>query len=292
MIKRLFLALCLGTALGQSACANEAEPTTAEPVFQAPDSSWRDLDPENTLYIDTDHGRIVVELYPEIAPIHVERIKTLAQQSFYDNIVFHRVIKDFMNQTGDPKGDGTGDSSLPDIKGEFTFRRGPEMDVAVFSETKSKIGTGNLSTGFYRALPVATKPIGQAFATKDGKVDAYGLHCKGVTSMARTEDPNSANSQIFLMRDEASHLDAQYSIWGATVMGHENLTKIKVGAVGEDDDFIPDAMNKVRIAADLPQDQQLKIQALRTDSPEFKTYLTANQGKEICDVSVPTRIKN
>jgi len=91
--------------------------------------------------------------------------------------------------------------------------------------------------------------------TKDGKVAAFGLHCKGVTSMARTSDPNSANSQFFLMRDIAQHLDAQYSIWGNTVSGHEHLTKIKVGSKGEDPNFIPDVMKKVRLAADVPRNQ-------------------------------------
>ena len=276
-----------------------AATTVAANSLMAPDEAWRDLDPENTLYVDTDYGRIIVELYPEIAPIHVERIKTLTRQSFYDMINFHRVIEDFMNQTGDPKGDGTGDSSLPDIQAEFTFRRGDNMPVTLFSMRPKDVRNpraGQVDVGFYKALPVATEPIGQSILTKDGKVKAYGLHCKGVTSMARTGDPNSANSQFFLMRAIAPHLDAQYSIWGSTVYGREQLTMFKVGSKSDDDSFVPDKMNKVRIAADVPESDRVNLQVLRTNSPAFKAYLKKYKKpdgnyEDICDVEIPTRLK-
>ena len=77
-------------------------------------------DPENTLYLDTDHGRVVIELYPDLAPKHVERIKELTREGFYDGIVFHRVIDDFMAQTGDPTGTGRGGSEKPDLPAEFS----------------------------------------------------------------------------------------------------------------------------------------------------------------------------
>uniref|UniRef100_UPI0038F6740C peptidylprolyl isomerase n=1 Tax=Streptomyces niveiscabiei TaxID=164115 RepID=UPI0038F6740C len=78
------------------------------------------LDPENTLVMETTKGRVVIKLRPDLAPNHVERIKLLAREGFYDGIVFHRVIDGFMAQTGDPKGDGTGGSDLPNIPAEFT----------------------------------------------------------------------------------------------------------------------------------------------------------------------------
>ena len=75
---------------------------------------------ENLLNIETKYGKIVIELLPEIAPKHVERIKILTRRGFYDNVVFHRVIEGFMAQTGDPTGTGTGGSDLPDLKAEFS----------------------------------------------------------------------------------------------------------------------------------------------------------------------------
>jgi len=304
MIKRFALALLTTVALSTSACAAEEQFTperliteakaTVHTGFNAPNEAWRELDPENTLYIDLEYGRVVLELYPEIAPIHVERIKTLARQGFYDFITFHRVIEGFMNQTGDPKGDGTGDSDLPDITAEFTFRRNAEMPVTIVGARPS--GQGDIGVGFYKALPVATQPTTQASFTKDGKVAAFGLHCKGVTSMARTSNPNSANSQFFLMRDTSPHLDSQYSIWGNTVLGHEHLTKIKVGSKGENPNFVPDVMKKVQIAADVPVAERVNVQVLKTDSPAFKNYLRTQKNAEgnypdICDIQVPSRIK-
>lgn len=85
------------------------------------------LDKENILYIDLKSGRVAIQLRPDLAPNHVARIKKLAREGFYDDIVFHRVIEGFMAQTGDPKGNGTGGSKYPDLKGEFSqepFRRG------------------------------------------------------------------------------------------------------------------------------------------------------------------------
>ena len=77
------------------------------------------LDPENTLYLETKHGRVVIKLRPDLAPKHVERIKKLTREKFYDGIVFHRVIEGFMAQTGDPLGNGTGGSKYPDVEAEF-----------------------------------------------------------------------------------------------------------------------------------------------------------------------------
>ncbi len=304
MIRKISVAALLTAALATSACAAEEQAPvettvqTASAVvtagFTAPDEAWRDLDPENTLYIDVDYGRFIVELYPEIAPLHVAQIKTLARQGFYDFISFHRVIKDFMNQTGDPKGDGTGNSELPDIQGEFTFRRPASMPVTLVGARQG--AQGEIGVGFYKALPVATQPSSQAMLTKDGKVAAFGLHCKGVTSMARGPGENSANSQFFLMRAIYPSLDTKYSIWGNTVMGREHLTKIKVGAKGDDPSFVPDKMNKVQVAADVPEAERMNVQVLKTGSPAFQNYLKTQKKADgtypdICDMAVPSRIK-
>jgi len=303
MSYRIFWPLAFSVALVGNACAAEQSDTkiteitavagATATVFAAPDEAWRTVDPENLLLIDTKYGEIGVELFPEIAPKHVAQIKALTKQGFYDNVTFHRVIENFMNQTGDgTNGDGTGDSELPDIPAEFTFKRGTDMPFTLV--TARKAGEGEIGVGFYKNLPIASQPTSQAMFTKDGKVNAFGLHCKGVTSMARTNDPNSANSQFFLMRAEYSSLDTQYSIWGNTVMGYDLLEKPKVGVIGEVPGWVPDRMTDVNIASDVPAEDRPTVQVLRTDSPAFANWLKTQKKPDgsfpdVCDLSVPTR---
>lgn len=154
---------------------------------------------ENLLYIDLKYGRVVIEMLPEIAPKHVERIKTLARQKFYDGIVFHRVIDGFMAQTGDPSGTGMGGSKLPDLKAEFS-----------------------------------DEP-----------------HIRGAVSMARATNPNSANSQFFIVTHDSRFLDNQYSVWGRVIKGMEFVDQIKKGASGSGKVNNPDSMIKVRVASDV-----------------------------------------
>jgi peptidylprolyl isomerase len=155
-------------------------------------------DLENILYIDLKSGRIVIEMLPKIAPKHVERIKTLARQKFYDGIVFHRVIDGFMAQTGDPTGTGMGGSKLPDLKAEFS-----------------------------------DEP-----------------HIIGAVSMARATNPDSGNSQFFIVTKDSRFLDNQYTVWGRVIKGMELVDKLKKGSGRDGKVQDPDAMVKVRVAAD------------------------------------------
>jgi peptidylprolyl isomerase len=98
-------------------------------------------DPNNLLNIDTKYGRVVIELLPQVAPKHVERIKILAARGFYDNVPFHRVIEGFMAQTGDPTGTGTGSSDLPDLKAEFSDE--PHIKGAVSMARASSPNSAN-----------------------------------------------------------------------------------------------------------------------------------------------------
>jgi cyclophilin family peptidyl-prolyl cis-trans isomerase len=152
-------------------------------------------DPENTLVMDTTQGKVVIALRPDLAPKHVERIKALARDGFYDGIVFHRVIEGFMAQTGCPHGTGTGGSKLGNLDAEFN------------------------------AEP----------------------HVRGVCSMARAQNPNSANSQFFICFDDARFLDKQYTVWGKVIEGMDNVDKIKRGEPVQN----PDKIKSLKVAADV-----------------------------------------
>lgn len=151
-------------------------------------------DPENTLLLEITHGSVVIELYPDLAPEHVNRIKELAREGFYDGIVFHRVIDGFMAQTGDPTGTGMGGSDKPDLKAEFSNAN----------------------------------------------------HGRGACSMARSQNPNSANSQFFIVFDDAGFLNKQYTVWGQVIEGMENVDKIKRGEPVQN----PDTIVSMKVAAD------------------------------------------
>src|SRR6185437_6662254 len=102
-----------GGAVAMGAISLKPRSTQAQPV----------LAPENTIYLDLKQGQVVIQMFPDLAPKHVERIKTLAREGFYDGTPFHRVIEGFMAQGGDPTGTGTGGSKLPDLPAEFTNKR-------------------------------------------------------------------------------------------------------------------------------------------------------------------------
>jgi cyclophilin family peptidyl-prolyl cis-trans isomerase len=156
--------------------------------------------PENTLLLETKDGTVTIELLPDLAPLHVERIRTLAAQGFYDNTPFHRVIEGFMAQGGDPTGTGTGGSPMADLPAEFS-------------------------------------PPGKA------------RFVRGTCGMARTANPNSANSQFFIMFAPASSLDGQYTIWGRVVSGMDAVDKIKRGAGSNGMVREPDRVVSMRMAA-------------------------------------------
>ena len=274
------------------AAADVAMPETPPPPpppLPAVVGEWRTVPAEDLMVIDTTQGRILIELLPEIAPLHVERMKRLTRMGFYDNIVWHRVIDLFMAQTGDPLGTGDGQSPYPDLKAEFTFRRGPEMPFATVATP------AGAAIGFYRSLPIQTQPDAMMATTADGKVHGWGLYCPGVAGMARDEGNDTANSQFFVMRQPYPSLDKRYTIWGNAVAGLDVVRAIKVGEGAGGIVPEPDRMTRVRIAADLPEAERPIVQILDTASPRFRTLAEetrAARGADfsMCDIALPVQV--
>jgi cyclophilin family peptidyl-prolyl cis-trans isomerase len=152
-----------------------------------------ELDPENTIILETTKGKATIALRPDLAPNHVARIKELAREGFYDGTPFHRVIDGFMAQGGDPTGTGTGGSGKK-LKAEFNA----------------------------------------------------GKHVRGTCSMARAQNPDSADSQFFICFDDASFLNGQYTVWGEVVDGMDNIDQIKRGEPVKD----PDKIVSMKVMAD------------------------------------------
>ena len=275
------LALLVATPLA----AQTRRPAAPAPSPVASASDYRAVDPENVLMIETTKGRILVELAPEAAPGHVERIKQLTREKVYDGLVFHRVIDQFMAQTGDPLGTGEGQSNHPDLKGEFTFRRDAAVPFAAVANLPGQ------TLGFVRSLPIATQPDLQMMITADKKVAAWGLYCPGVAGMARGEANDSANSQFFLMRQPYPSLEKRYTVWGRVIDGLPVVRAIKVGEPVVD----PDKMIRVRVLADVPAAERPSVRVMDTRGPAFRALVErtrAAKGADFspCDIEVPAQV--
>jgi cyclophilin family peptidyl-prolyl cis-trans isomerase len=268
--------------------------TVAASASHAQDAEvWRDVAPENLWVIDTTKGRVLVELAPDVAPRSVERIQTLTRQGFYQNHAFHRVIRNFMAQTGDPTGTGAGGSELPDVAGEFSFRRGRRPG---FIETPT--GRDDRATfGLYGSIPVRTQPDAQMFVTADNRVDAMGYFCPGVAGMARSSSPDSANSQFFFMTAYRSNLNGQYTPFGRVLEGLDVVESLKVGSDEQDGAVTdPDRMLNARLAADMPEAERPRAQVLDARSPRMAEIVQAAVSERgdrlsVCDVVPPVRIE-
>mgnify|MGYP001799371317 FL=1 len=151
-------------------------------------------DAENTILMETSKGSVKIDLRPDLAPGHCDRIRELAREGFYDGIIFHRVIDGFMAQVGCPNGTGMGGSDKPNLQAEFN------------------------------AEP----------------------HVRGICSMARTNQPHSANSQFFICFDDASFLDNQYTVWGQVTEGMDVIDQLAKGEPPRE----PDSIISMKVAAD------------------------------------------
>ncbi len=163
-------------------------------------------DPENTVIIALKDGNVVVELLPDVAPKHVERMKELARAGAYDNVAFHRVIDGFMAQTGDV--------AHGNMEKDFNIRMA---------------GTGGSDLGNVPA-EFSKLPFD-----------------RGVLGAARSQDPNSANSQFFIMFQDGHFLNGQYTVYGRVIEGMEHVDAITRGEPAAN----PDRMISVKVAADL-----------------------------------------
>ncbi len=283
-------ALSAGTAMAQDV-GGPPPPPPPTPQTTINPTDWRAVAPEDLLVIDTTKGRILVELTPQVAPLHVERIRLLARNGFFDGLSWHRVIDWFMAQTGDPLGNGEGQSAYPDLKAEFTFRRDPSMAFASVAEPQGA------RLGFLGALPIQTQPDSAFAQTGDGKVHGWGVYCPGVVGMARDEGNDTANSQFFIMRQAYPALDKRYTIWGVTVSGLDVVRSLQVGD-GENGmmaSLQPDRMTRVRVAADLPDAERPRVQVLSTGSDRFRALVgeaRAARGADfsVCDVTLPVQV--
>jgi peptidylprolyl isomerase len=246
----------------------------------ATQTNWYPPDPQNTLVIDTSKGRIVVEMRPDLAPMAVARIKLLSREHVYDGLLFHRVVANYVDQTGNPNNHDGGVSSHPNLPPEFRAVLKPGQIDAVAARRSDGI------SGFIGATPVdaGVNPAGA------GSIRVWADYCAGMAGMGREADPGSANSEIFFMREASRSLDHDYTPWGRVVVGLEVVRAIAIG----EPPAHPDRMERVRQMADLPAAERPRFEVIDTRSSEFKADIDAVRRRKgadftVCDVKVRVR---
>lgn len=279
--RALLAGLCLATITGPALAATPSAP--AKPT----EADWRTPAPETVMMIDTNKGRVLVELVPEVAPNHVARLQDLTRAGVYDNRTFFRVIDKFMAQTGDPTNTGEGGTDKPNLKAEFTFRRAADTGFAPMA------APAGLEVGYIKSLPVVSQAWTWADMTADKKVSAWGTYCPGVIGMARDEDNNSANSQFFLMRQPYPSLDKRYTAFGRVISGLDAVRAIKTG---EPVPAPQDLMQKVRLLSDIPAAERPKVRVIDPKGAWFAAEtkrLRAAKGADfsVCDIDLPVEVR-
>ena len=270
--------------------------SSQEIIDAAPADAWRTLDPANTLYMDVEGGRVIIELAPEFAPAHVANIRTLAHENFWDGLSIYRSQDNFVVQFGDPnageataKSQGTAKAKLP---AEFSRK----SDGLVFSALPDKDGWAP-QVGFVSGFPAARDPAtGQAWLT----------HCYGMLGAGRGAEADSSNgAELYVVSGQSPRqLDRNITTVGRVVSGMEWLSVIPRGPQPMGFYEKPELrtpIQAIRLASDVPEAERTPLQLLRTDSPAFADATEARRNRrdgwyvqpaghiDVCNVPLPVR---
>lgn len=245
---------------------------------------WRTLDPDNTLVIDSNKGRMIIEMRPEMAPKAVERIKLLTREKVYDGLQFHRVIAKFVAQTGNPNNKDGGGTSYPNLPPEMMFK------LAYSAVNNFATLSSDAATGFLGSVPFQALPLTDTIKNSHGSLRSWGAHCPGVAGMGRNEPRDSANSELYFMLDATRRLDRDYTVFGRVVIGNEVLLSITHGEPPAQ----PDIMKTVRLLADFPAKDKPTVRVASSAAME-KIIAQSRREKgadfSICDVQIPAKVE-
>jgi peptidylprolyl isomerase len=258
----LFLAACQSTSQAEPADTGLAE--TSDGV-----ATWRDVAPDNLLLIDTEHGRITVELNPDFAPEHANRMREIARTNAYEGARFYRVIDAFVAQGG----------------------LNNEEKIAAFSNLKNENDRPISDAGFI--------PLGNAdlFAEEVGHIDGFPvgrsaelgrewlLHCPGAMAMARNSDPDSGGTEFYIVLDAQRYLDRNLTVFGRVISGMDKVQKLKRGNREIESGVIQppehgDLITGFQLASQLPKETRPAFRVMNPEHPDFEAAKTAKRVRE------------
>jgi len=287
-----FLALCALTFLSASALPTD-HPSMPEVLAAAGPADWRPLDPENTLYVELPGGRVVIELTPSFAPLHVANIKTLARARYFDGLSVIRVQDNYVAQWGDPANRHPIPAGIGKVAPEFDsptpahmpFTRLPDGDVYA------------PEVGFSDGLPVARSPSLHR---------TWLAHCYGMVGVGRDLDVQSGSgAEMYVVIGHAPrHLDRNVALVGRVMKGMELLAGLprgsaEMGFYAKTQAPIP--IKSLKVAADIPPSERSNLEVIRTDSAAFTALIESRRNRpedffkiragriDLCNVPIPVR---
>jgi peptidylprolyl isomerase len=289
------LAVCLMPGIVDVARAGEGDrpPTMAEVLAASKASDWRPLDPANTLYVQLATGRVVVELAPQFAPLHVANILKLVRQGYYDGLPIIRSQDNYVVQWGDPEGKRSLGAASPTLPPEFTVPWTPAMPFTRLPDVDGYAREVGFSNGF----PAGRDPRG-------GR--AWLAHCYAMVGVGRGNEVDSGSgAELYVVNGHAPrHLDRNIAVVGRVVQGMEFLSTLPrgTGTLGfyeRPEQYVP--IRSVRVAADVPSAERARLEVIRTDTPTFAALVESRRNRhddwykvpaghiELCNVPIVVR---
>jgi cyclophilin family peptidyl-prolyl cis-trans isomerase len=277
-------------AAGAPAASNLA---LADIIKKSAPSDWRQLDPNNTLYLELATGRVVIELAPLYAPKHVANIKALVREHYFDGLVFIRSQDNYVVQWGDPTETREIKTAEKTVKAEFSTTIAKDIPFAALPD----VDTYAPVVGYSNGLPAARDPKHKL---------TWLAHCYGMVGAGRDNDADSGGgTELYVVIGHAPRqLDRNVTLVGRVMQGMELLSSLPrgTGAMGfydKPEQYVP--IKSIRLAADVPETERSHLEVIRTDTPTFKAivesqrfrggdwYKVAAQHVEVCNVPVPVR---
>lgn len=287
------MVLCAAMAATTPAYADalEGKKSSAEILAETMAEDWRAIAPEETLVIELESGKVTIALSPALAPKHVEQVKKLTREGFYDGLSFYRVIDGFVAQGGDPFGEKKIDKAKKTMKAEF---EGALDKGAVFTPLGDVDGYAP-EAGFIGSLP----------AGRDPKTGTYWhLHCAGAFAFGREDGRDTASTEFYVALQPQRYLDRNLSVFGRVIDGMDRLQALRrVEPPEEKGDDIGDKIVSFRISADIPEAERTDWEILDSARPAFSAFVESRRNRpegffhfrpnhvDACQLPVPVRKK-
>jgi peptidylprolyl isomerase len=293
----MVLTACQSTKPRPDDVPTASNQTPGEVVAATTAADWRVIDPDNTLYLSLPGGRVVIELYPEMAPIHVANTRALVRAGVFDNTSFYRVLDGFVAQGGPLFESEAEQPALADgayeIAAEFTRQRALPDRYLGFDQQDGYAG----ETGF-----LDSAAVGRDLDSGE----SWLLHCYGALAMGRTNEPDSGGVALYIINGPAQrYLDRNTTVFGRVIdgMAHVQALHRTADLTGALDPGEHNVIQAITVAADVPVEQRIQLQVLDSASPLFQNYLAARKNRsgdwfihqhdhiDACGVPIPTRIQ-